>query len=628
MKLRSIAAALALLGALPASAFGQTTELPAVVVTATRSQTRASAVLSDISVITREEIAQAGQSTVAELLHAQAGLQTWATGGRGSSSSISIRGGSPQQTLVLIDGQRMSSSTLGTTAIENIPLNQIERIEILRGPASALYGADAIGGVVQIFTRKGDGAPRLSAEAGAGSYRTASGMLNYGGRAGDTSFNINAGYIDSDSFSATKPGAFGFNPDRDPYANRNLSAQVAQRLGADHELGANVFYSDGKTRFDAANCDPAFIVCTNDFDNYQTQALSSYSLYSRNRLVPNWTSQVRIGRGEDNLASYSLDPVAGSVGSQKFRTVQDQLTWQNDIATSRGTILLAAERRKEAVDSNAIDFTVAQRTTTSLVAGYHASLDAHSLQLSARHDRISQFGSPNTGSLAYGYQLTPALRASASISTAFRAPTFDDLFWPVDFNSFYVGNPNLRPERARNKEAGLVYESAGRRASLTAFHNRVSDLIAFGDAAAPPFFITTINVGSAVLKGATASYSDTFGNWKLRTSYDALSARNADTGLFLIRRAKQRGTAELRYGDSQWDGGVQLVATGARYNDTANTQKMGGFTLVNLDTRYALDRDWSLFARLNNAFAKRYELVRGFNTSGANLFVGVRYAPK
>jgi vitamin B12 transporter len=280
------------------------------------------------------------------------------------------------------------------------------------------------------------------------------------------------------------------------------------------------------------------------------------------------------------------------------------------------------------VDSNSVAYTVGARTTNALVGGYQIWLGAHTLQLSVRRDDNSQFGSHDTGSIGYGYQFNPAWRATASAGTAFRAPTFNDLYWPVDFSSFYVGNPDLRPERARNREVGLVYEAAAQRISLSVYDNRVSDLISFGNAPAPAFFVTTVNVGTAVLKGATASYNGRFGNWTLRASYDVLSAKDADSGNYLIRRAKDNGSVEWRYRAGRWDSGAQLVAAGSRWVDAANTQRTGGFGLVNADARYALVRDWSLIARVNNLFDKKYELVQGFNTPGASLFVGVRYAVK
>ena len=596
-----------------------------VIVTATRTATRASTVLSDTSVIDRAQIERAGQSTLTELLQSQPGVQITANGGPGSVSAVSLRGGSSTQVLVLLDGQRLSSATTGSTALENIPLNAIERIEILRGPASALYGADAMAGVIQIFTRNGTGAPRLTAELAGGSYDTATGSVNYGGGIGATRFNVNLGYERSGSFSATRPGAFGFNPDRDPYNNGNVSAQLAQQLSPAAEIGTQLFYSRGKTHFDAANCDAAFN-CSNAFDNRLTQNLSSYSVYGRYRFRPNWTSQLRLGQSRDDSTALYLDPSLGVVNNQNYRTRQDQFSWQNDLSLDGGKLMLLAERRKEMVDSNAVAYTLGGRTTDALVAGYQAWLGAHTLQASARHDSISQLGDHNTGSLAYGYQLTPAWRGSASVGTAFRAPTFNDLYWPVDFSTFYVGNPGLRPERARNREAGLVYAESRTRFALTAFNNRVSDLISFADAAAPAFFFTTVNVGSAVLKGVSTSYAGESGPWKLDANYDYLDARDQNTGRFLIRRARNHGTLGLRYGVGPWEGGAQLVASGPRWANVANTRRLGGYGLINADASYRMTPSWSLFGRLGNLFDKKYELVQDFATPGASIMLGLRYS--
>ncbi len=626
--IRIIALSLALVSIFP-SATSLAAGHDEIIVTATRIATRSNAVIGDVSTISRTQIEQAAQSTLAELLQSQPGVQITANGGPGSSSAIYLRGGSSNQTLVLVDGQRLASATSGSTAFENIPLDQIERIEILRGPASALYGADAIGGVIQIFTRQGSGTPHFSLEAGAGTYGTQRGAASYAGKSGDTRFNLTFGAEHSDSFSATKPGAYGYNGDRDPYDNNNFSFHVAHQLSADHEFGAQGFYSRGKTHFDAQNCDAYYITCTSNFDNTQRQTLSSSAAWLRDRFLPNWTSQLRIGQSRDDLTSYFLDPSANTVSGQQARTRQNQLSWQNDIDIGRDKLLLAIERRQENVDANTMSYTSNERTTDSLVAGYQAWIDAHSVQLSARHDHSDQYGSHDTGSFAYAYQIAPAWRVSASLATAFRAPTFNDLYWPVDYASYFVGNPNLRPERARNRELGLVYESDAQRVGISAYRNQVSDLIGYGNASAPAYFFTTVNVGSALLKGVTTTYDGSFGPWQLKGSYDVLSARDESSRLFLMRRAKNHGALTLRYAAEQrWDAGVELIASGPRWANVANTSHTGGYGLLNIDGRYGIDRDWSLVGRVNNLFDKKYELLQDYNTPGANLFVGVRYAPK
>ena len=624
--IKPLAAAFALLAV--NSAWAEEKDLGVVVVTATRTATQSSAIIGDVSTVSRTQIEQAAQSTLGELLQTQPGVQITANGGPGSPSAIYLRGGSSTQTLVLVDGLRLASATAGSTAFENIPLEQIERIEILRGPASALYGSDAIGGVIQIFTRQGSGMPHFSLEAGAGTYGTQRGTASYAGKSGDTRFNFTLGVQHSDGFSATKPGAFGFNGDRDAYDNRNFSVQLAHQLNPDHELGAQAFYSHGKAHFDAQNCDAFYITCTSNFDNTQQHSLSSASAWLRDRFLPNWTSQLRLGQSRDDLTSVFLDPSTNTVSGQQARTRQNQLSWQNDIDIGRNKLLLAVERREENVDANTMSYTIRERTTDALVAGYQAWVDAHSVQLSARHDRSNQYGSHDTGSFAYAYQIAPAWRASAALATAFRAPTFNDLYWPVDYASYFVGNPNLRPERARNREIGLVHESGAQRVSITAYRNQVSDLIGYGNASAPDYFFTTVNVGSALLKGLTTSYDGKFGPWQLKASYDVLSAHDETSGLFLMRRAKNHGALALRYAEQRWDAGVELIASGARWADVANTSHTAGYGLLNVDGRLGIDRDWSLVGRVNNLLNRKYELLQDYNTPGANLFLGVRYAPK
>jgi len=242
--------ALAVTGAVSVSAFAaDTTDPGTIVVTATRIATRVSETLSDVTTLTREQIEQAGDLTLPELLAAQPGVQLSSNGGPGASTTLFLRGTNSSHTLILVDGQRLASATTGTTAIEHIPLDQVERIEILRGPASSLYGADALGGVIQIFTRRGSGAPAPVLSVGAGRYGTTTATFAYGGAAGDTRFHVQAGVERSGGFSDIKVAKGGlydmYNPDRDGYANDNFSASLTQRLAAGFTVGGDYLHSRG-----------------------------------------------------------------------------------------------------------------------------------------------------------------------------------------------------------------------------------------------------------------------------------------------------------------------------------------------------------------------------------------------
>ncbi len=604
MKLRTTAAALAPLFALPIPAFSQSTALEPVVVTATRQAARASELLSDVSIIEREEIEQAGPATLGELLARQPGIQMANSGGPGKATSIFIRGANAGHTLLLIDGQRVGSATLGTASFEGIPLSQIERIEILRGPASALYGSDAIGGVIQIFTKRGEGPARLSAFAGYGSYDTGKADAGISGGTKEWSYSLRAGYENTKGFNAVADSAkqpFNFNPDRDGYWNRNLSGNLAFRPAAGHEIGASVFYADGRSWYDGGPT----------FDNRTDLTVTSYQAYSRNRMGDAWTSTLRIGRATDDSTDFSAFAPQGAA----FRTDQDQASWQNDVKLPLGQALLGVETLKQKARS-ATNFDRSRRIDT-LLAGWSGQVGSHRFQVNARHDDNSQFGGKTTGLLAYGYQLSAAWRAHVSLGTGFRAPSFNELYFPG------FGNPNLRPEQAFNRELGLFWETGRHSASAVYFNNRVRDLIVFDSVT-----FTPQNIGRAKLEGITFTYTGSIARTRLSATADLQRPRDVDTGRRLIRRADRQLALRANRQFGAWEAGAELLAVGARYDNLANTRRMGGYSLLNATLNYRLAPDWRLEARADNLTDKKYETVWGYAVPGASLFIGVRYAPK
>jgi vitamin B12 transporter len=583
--------------------FAADTELAQVVVTATRQAVRVNELMADVSVIEREEIEQAGQSTIEQLLARQSGIQYTANGGPGTNSGVFIRGASPKQSIVLIDGQRFGSATSGDAALSRIPLSQIERIEILRGPASSLYGADAIGGVIQIFTKRGDGAARLNASTGYGSYRTSDSSLGVSGGSELVSYSLQAGQYDTDGFSAihNKKNS-SFNRDRDGYRNNSLTGSLSVRPSAGHELGLNFLTSEGNNRYDSS---PKIKDYKND------QNVTSYSIYTRNRLNQAWTSTLRLGRSTDDSTNF-----ANAVQSSVFRTDQDQVSWQNDIKLPVGTALLAAEYLKQSV-SGTTDYTSSERTIRSLLTGWSGSIDSHRVQINLRRDDNSQFGGKTTGAATYGYQFTPAWRAHVSYGTAFRAPTFNELYYPD--TGFGGGNANLKPESSKNGEAGVTWEQGEHRFSAVQFHNKVTNLINNW----PPQ-----NVNNATLEGTSLSYNGRFSVWAAGVSVDLQRPRDDDTGKRLARRADQQMNSYISRTFGGWSVGGEWQMVGERFDNATNTKRLGGYGLVNIFADYHLQKDWVLFARGNNVFDKYYETVNDYATPGASIFVGIRYAPK
>lgn len=600
-----LAAGLALPGAVLAQGLPATVG-EEVVVTATRVPQRLSQSNQHVTVITAAEIAAGGYQSVAEVLRSRGGVEITMSGGPGQPSAAFIRGAEPRHTLVLIDGLRAGSATAGGTALEHIPPGQVERIEIVPGPMSSVYGPDAIGGVIQIFTRRAAGA---SARLEAGSFGTRGLSGAWGRRIGTTEVSLSAGALESAGFDAGRPTLpFGqHHPDADPYRNHSLSARVDHDLGAGRAVGFTAFYANGRTDFDAG---PA----THDVND---QSLGSYAVYGRARVAAGWTSWLRAGNSRDSSVTAGAFP-------NVFRTDQRQATWQNEFAVPGGLLVGGVEYLDQRVRSD-VAFKQASREIASAFAGYRGDHEGHALQLSARRDDNSQFGARTTGSLGYSYRLAPAWRVRAGAGTAFKAPTFNDLYFP-DQPPFFFSNPGLRPERSRSREAGFDYETARQRLAVTAFQTRIADLITvFTD---PTTFVsTTQNIGRARIEGLEAAYHGRLGEWLGRAQLTLQDPRDEDTGAQLRRRAKRHGVigAERRRG--AWRHGAELVASGGRYDSTtaAPGTRLHGYGIVNLIAGYALARDWTLNARWNNVFDRDYELVQFFNTPGSSLFVWLEW---
>jgi len=591
--------------------FAQSPE-DAVVVTSTRLPQARSQTLQPVRVITADDIAQSGQQTVVEVLQTLGGVEIVSSGGFGQPSSVFMRGANSNHTLVLVDGMRIGSATLGTTALENIPPSQIERIEVVPGQLSSLYGSDAIGGVIQIFTRSGKYAPASSVTAGVGTYGTRSVSGGVNRTVDNTDFSLNFGYLESKGFDATKPTApFGqHNPDLDSYRNTNISGKIAHRLNARNELGLTVFQSDGRTHFDSGP--------TTDDLNHQT--LSAFSLYSSNQITDRWQSLLRVGESEDKSTTTGAFP-------SFFGTRQPQFTWQNNLKLGPGTVIAGAEYLEQHVTSDSA-FAQNHRTIRSAFAGYVGTYEKHDWQANIRRDDNSQFGNHTTGLLGYAYRLTPELRLRVGAGTAFKAPTFNDLY-AIDPTFFFIPNPDLRPERSRSKEAGLNYQAGTNRFSATYFENRITDLVVL--VTDPVTFVSTPqNLNRARIKGTELGYQGFFGGLQTNAQLTLLDPVDEETGKLLPRRAREYGSLAVGHAAGRWRVGGEVTASGARFDSAGedSAKKMHGYSLLNLTVSYLFSRDWSVRARWNNVFDRDYELAQNFNTPGSNVFVALQYQPQ
>ncbi|MDZ4202521.1 MAG: TonB-dependent receptor [Gallionella sp.] len=596
------------------------TSLDEVMVTATRVPQPLDRALTHTTVIDQKAIRTSQAVDVASLLKNLAGVEIYQSGGIGKQSSLFMRGTNSTHALVLLDGVRIGSATAGMTAIDQLMLDQLERIEVVRGNVSSLYGSEGIGGVIQIFTRRGKRTPSFSVGGGAGTHNTQRAAAGFGGEVADASFDVRVSTFRTDGVSSVKSSLVPtVNPDRDGYDNTSLSVNAVYRFSADDSLLLSLFDSLADSR-----TDNSFGLMTDV--NESTANVGKVSLASDNRIGDFWQSRLQWSQGVDDTRNF-LNGVPDIVLGAQFKTVSDQLAWQNTLQLGEHSVLnLGVEQLKQRVSSSTV-FTRTSRTDDSVYAGYSGVYGAHQVQANLRRDRYSDFGVADTYLLGYGYALTDAWRVTASAGTAFKAPTLNDLFYPFvnyGFGFSYAGNPNLKPERSRNTELGLHYTAGGQRADLVYFDNRIRDLIVNNNLPAS----TMINLGEARIDGFEVAYAGRFGDTELKAALTLQDPRDSQTGLALLRRAKSFASmgATRQFGVLRMGGEWQH--SGSRVDVDINTftrTTLAGYDVFNLTASYALDKRLDLSLRVDNLLDKDYMLAHGYNTLGRTLFIGLNY---
>ncbi|HEU4664332.1 MAG TPA: TonB-dependent receptor, partial [Dokdonella sp.] len=493
-------------------------------------------------------------------------------------------------------------------AFEQLPLDAIERIEIVRGPRASYWGSDALGGVIQIFTRRLDG-PRVAVSYG--SYRDADASAGIGHWDGANGVSIQVGARHVGGFSATNPGICdgpddpycSYDPDDDAYRNSNLVLRGAHEFGS-QRLSASLYRSQGQSQFDQGYTDV--------IDQTAGAELAG-------ELAPGWSHRLAFGQTREDLDT----PAYGTL----YRTRRASLLWQNEFQPGEGQRLVAGvdfvhdqgETRDTFAGSARYD---ESRNGRAAFGGWRATSGAFDAELSARYDRDSDFGGATTGSLALGWRANEAFRAYASFGQGFRSPTMNELFDP-GYGGYYAGNPELEPERSRSGELGLEYAaSPDQRLKANLYSTRVEDLISFTGAQNQ-----AINIAHARIDGAELAWNARLGAWSARATWTWEDARDGDTGARLLRRARSKASAivERAFG-TRFSAGAE-VQYASRREDIGGIQ-LPAYALLNLRARYALDDAWSVSARAENVTDRAYELVHGYDTAGRSGWIEVTWQPR
>lgn len=611
--------AAAVLAALAPSLSAQTTLGP-IVVTATREPTPLDRVTADVVVIDAERIRNSNADSVEDLLRRQGGMQLSRSGGPGQNASVLIRGASSSSTVVLVDGVRVGSATLGQVEFESLSLSQIDRIEVLRGPGSSLYGADAVGGVIQIFTKRGDGDPSVTAHAAVGGKRSYEVQAGVSGGQSGVDYALSLGREGSRGVSALRPGdQFGnYNPDDDGYHRDAASGKVGYTFAPGHRVGLSVSASRLDSQFDASEFAPPTFAPDNTPDFRNKLETGVYSLDYRGVFSPNWTMTALAAHNDDDLKS------GGNI-IDRFRTRRDQLTWQNALKFGNDQqLMLALEHLNEKAESTSYAADVS-RNNTAVVVGYSGGFGAHVLQADLRQDHNSVYGNNTTGRLGWSMEIADGLRVRALAGTTFRAPSFNELYFPG------FGVPTIESERGRSVEVGLNWRRGDHNAGLTVYQNRTRNLIVFEPdptfcPADPAYsFGCARNIGRARMQGATLSGSTKFGGLLISATADVLDAKDLDTGARLTRRAAHQETLSLDYGQGPWNVGMTLLDVGARPESGAT---LAAYQTLDLRARWRFTPQWQLEFKLLNATNRDIEPARDYQTVGRQAWIGVRYDGK
>ena len=594
------------------------TRLEPVVVTGTREPALLARSVADIVVIDSSTIQRSSAETLEGLLQREAGMQIIRNGGPGQSTGFFVRGASTNSTVVLVDGVRVGSATLGQAELEAFNLSQIDRIEVLRGPASSLYGADAVGGVVQIFTRRGEGPPRLTAGAEVGGYRSRQGDIGVSGSAGAFDYAVQAARESSRGVSAIREGDVNgyYNPDQDGYTRDSGTVRLGYAPAAGHRLGISYVETRLDAQYDSADFNPPDFTPdpSPDFRNKLTTRVLSADY--RGALTGFWTTTVQLSRSLDDLKS-------GGGTQSRFVTRRTQAAWQNAFRIDAGKqVIVAYEHLEERAEADAFASELGRRNDALVLAGsaQFGSANAHSLQADVRRDNNSAYGGNTTGRVGYAFEALPGLRLRALAGTSFRAPTFNDLYYPG------FGVPTIQPERGRSIEIGASWTAGDTRAAVTLWRNHVRDLIGFepdpAQCPAGSTFGCATNVGRARLQGLSVDALQRFGNLSAALRVELLDARNSDTGERLLRRAAHQESLRLDYAQDRWSVGGSLLVIGSRPDAGV---VLGGYGTLDLRAAWRFLPNWQLQARLLNALDHRIEPARDYQGLGRQAWIGVRF---
>jgi vitamin B12 transporter len=579
-----------------------------ITVTANKFEQSINDVLASVSVIERAEIEASNVRDLPTLLSTRVGFQVNPNGGFGQNTGVSLRGTGSGDTLILIDGVRTGSATLGQKALNNVPLNSIERIEIIKGSRAAVYGSDALAGVINIITRESDNLS-LSATFGSDSYQNyqVAGSV----KSGDITTAFNAGFEKTDNFDVLQ----GVAPDEDGYENKNLGFKVNYSDAHYGDFKLLGQYSEGFADYDSRFSPATSTVETSDFKNYQLSAG-----WNKNYISQSHSIDIAISTDDSRDTS--------AFGENDFITKRVQLDYNGQYNLSEVlNISGGVNWYNDDVSHSSTQYDVQERDVLAVFIGAYYNAEKVLANLTIRQDDDEQFGDETTYTAAAGYHLSEDATFRISQSTGFKAPTFNDLYFPAFPGFPPSSNPDLEPEKSLNQEIGLNVGFDIASIDVAIFRNDIEDKISLDSNFFP------INLNEARYEGVEFSLSQQFFGFDSNINFAYLSAEDEETGAELRNVAKRTFNWELSKQFGAFDARLDMQY---RSDREGAVTRLGSYTLWNLAGNYQVNEHLEVSLRVENLFDKEYNAVDSnadfttgqvyyYNTPERRFFAGASY---
>ena len=622
----------------PAAQIEEVVQTEEVVVSATKTPVPVSQVTSAVEVITDQDMKKQNIRTVADALRLAQGLAVFQSGGPGTEVNARIRGGTSSQTLVLIDGAIVNSGTLGSYDFANLTTDNIDRVEILRGAQSMLWGSDAMGGVINVVTKRGQGPPSVAAFLEYGSFASLREGGTVSGKTGIVDYSLSLSRWDTSSFSAVnyRRGA----TERDSFHNWQGSGRIGVDLPHDGRLDFNMRWMNSDVQLDN-------ISATFPADVYGSKIRSQQYVFSGSYEQPItgwWSQKLTLARSQEASlflpGTLQRDLTTGFLSTpfgveNETRVLANRLEWQHNFQITRLLLLSAGYQFREQQGEN--DTGLVNRILSSHAGFGQAQFnlwDRVFATAGIRYDSYNVFGDATTYRLTGGYYHKETdTKLRASYSTGFRAPSMNELYFPN------FGNPNLGPEKSQSMDVGVDQYFLSKQLKLTGgyFWNHYRNLIitTFDPAFCAPFSTFGFcpqQVGSAVTKGWEAGLSYTYSSDRpflkgivLQAQYTNTLTRDLDSHARLPRWPTDQWSATVSYQPIEplWIA-VTGRYVGSRFNTTGDQQNLPAFDVWSLAVTYDVTKRVQAYFRAENLFNEKYEEIASAGTPIRSVFGGVR----